>query len=110
MRLVRYETEDGWKFQSWIPEHLPASEAEKGIPHNPPDTTRIDWSEVERELNNLLIDRDIITLKDVNDNSGVLGNTILSIIQPRLIELYKENPGYKKSFNGKLNSPNKEAR
>lgn len=109
MRLVRYETEDGWKYQSWIPEHLPVSEAEKGIPHNPPDPSRLDWGAIERELNNLLIDRDIITLKDVNDHSGVLSNTILSVIQPRLIELYKENPGYKKSPNG-MQGSNKEAR
>ena len=102
MRLVRYETDDGWKYQSWIPDNMPALEAEKGIPHNPPDVTRLDWNGIQREINNLLIDRELITLKDVDNHSGMLGNTILKTILPKLIELYKENSGYIKSPNGKI--------
>lgn len=110
MRLVRYETEDGWKFQSWIKDDMPVSEAEKGLPHNPPDISSLPWEDIKRELHNLLLDRDLITLKDVDDSPGMLGNTILKIIQPRLVALYKENPGYKKSPNGKVVANNKEAR
>ena len=108
MRLVRYTTEDGWKYQSWITEEMLVSESEKGIPHNPPDVTRLPWGDIKREMHNLLIDRNLITLKNVDENPGMLGNTILKIIQPRLVALYKENPGYKKSPNGIHN--NKEAR
>lgn len=110
MRLIRYTTEDGWKWQSWITEDMVASEAEKGIPHDAPDTSRLPWGDIERELHNLLLERGLITLKDVNDNAGMLNNTILKVIQPRLVALYKENPGYKKSPNGKVVANNKEAR
>lgn len=98
MRLIRYENVDGYLYQAWIPENSPASDAEKGVPYNPPDVNRLDWDAIKRELNNLLVKRDIITLKDV-DVSGALSGTILSVIQPKLIELYKEQSGYKKSIN-----------
>lgn len=109
MRLVQYITEDGWKYQSWITEEMLVSEAEKGIPYDSPDTNRLPWEDISRELHNLLLDRGLITLKDVDDNPGMLGNTINKIIQPRLVELYKENPGYKKSPNGKIIANKKEA-
>ncbi len=109
MRLVQYETEDGKKYQSWIKDDMFVSEAEKGLPYNPPDVSRLPWADIECELHNLLLDRGLITLKDVDNNSGMLGNTILKIIQPRLVALYKENPGYKKSPNGKVIANNKEA-
>ena len=103
MRLVQYEDEDGKLFQSWITENMSLSEAEKGLPHNPPDLSRLDCDAVWREINNLLIKQSIITLKDVGDNNNVLSNTILGAILPKLIELYKEQPGYTKaSQNGHL--------
>lgn len=100
MRAVRYEDEDGFMHQSFIKEDMPLSEAHMGIPHEPPDITRLDWQEIQKEINNLLLERDLITLKDVSNQRGALENTIKAIIIPKLIQLYKENPGYQKSLNG----------
>ena len=112
MRLVRYEDDDGYLYQAWIPENAPASDADKGIPHNPPDVERLDWDVIKRELNNLLIKRNLITQKDI-DTSNALAGTIATVIQPKLIELYKEQPGYKKTVNkspnGQVTGHHKEA-
>ncbi len=104
MRLVRYEDEDGFAHQSFIKENMPLVDAHMGVPHDPPDITRLDWQAIQVEINNLLLERDLITLKDITNKRGMLENTIKSIIVPKLIQLYKENPGYKKSPEKK--SPN----
>lgn len=111
MRLVRYENEDGFLRQGFIKENMPASDADKGIEYNPPDLNRIDWDAVKREINNDLIKVDLITLKDVAKVNSPLSNIILSAIRPKLIQLYKEQSGYKKNHNNKsLNgTPIKEA-
>lgn len=98
MKLVQYKDERGYLYQSFVPENFPISEAEKGIPNNPPDLDRLDWDAIRRELNNLLVNRNLITLRDI-DTSGGLSNAILSTILPKLVELYKEQPGYQKSPN-----------
>ncbi len=95
MKLIKYE-EDGFIKQSFIPHDMNVEDADKGIPNNPPDLLRLDWKEIAKELNNLLIERNLITLKDIAEH-GSLQNTILSIIKPKIVELYKEHPGYVQS-------------
>lgn len=104
MRLVRYEDESGFLHQSLIREDMPLSDAHMGVPHDPPDLTRLDWQEIQKEINNLLIERNLITLKNIS--RGALENTIKSVIIPKLIQLYKENPGYKVSPNQISSSQN----
>ena len=98
MRLVQYEDERGWLHQAYITEDMPISDAEKGLPNDPPDLDRLDWDTIKRDLNNLLVRRGLITQKDV-DSCTMLSGTILSTIMPGLIQLYKEQPGYQKSPN-----------
>lgn len=100
MRLVSYETENGFKHQSLITQNMPLADAHMGVPYDPPDVTRLDWDEIQKELNNLLIERNLITLKDIAHQRGILENTIKSVLVSRLIQLYRENPGYQKSPDG----------
>ncbi len=101
MRLVQYEDEQGFLHQSLIKENMPLSDANMGVPVDPPDITRLDWLEIQREINKQLIDRNLITLKDIVHQKSGLENIIKSVIVRKLIQLYKENPGYQPSPNGK---------
>lgn len=105
MQKVKWTDEDGLNHLSLITNNMSYSDVEKGLPHDPPDLTRLDWDEIVRELHNLLLDRGIITLRDINELK-MLNNSILKVIAPRISELYREQTGY--DTNNGTNNGNKE--
>ena len=70
-------------------------EIDQGIPHNPPDLRVLDCSGISKEINNLLVRRQVITIRDINENNNLLSNTILKVILPKIIQLYKEQDSLK---------------
>jgi len=91
MKLVKYEDMEGWKRQSYIKEDMPDNEAPMGVPNDVPDLRQIDMNEALRELNNLLFDRGIFTLKDVSQKQNQLRNAVELIFFKRVFDLYKNN-------------------
>jgi len=90
MKLVKWMNGDGWLQQSFIKNNMPNSKADLGIPHNPPDLRQIDCEGALQELNELLIQRELITLDDLNKNPNMLQNSILSVFHRRILDLYKQ--------------------
>lgn len=90
MRLVQWTDAEGYKHQSYIKDDDSDDMAEKGIRHEPPDLSRIDWKEVEKELHNELITRGLISWADVQAQQTTLGPAILAVLKRRLITLYRE--------------------
>lgn len=90
MRLVQWTDSKGYVRQSYIKDDDPDEMAEKGIRHEPPDVSRIDWSEVERDLHNELVQRGLISWKDVQAQQNTLGPAIQAVLKRRLIALYRE--------------------
>ena len=91
MRLVKTKDNQGWLHNFWVFGDAPDTEAEQGIPHDPPDFTQLDWQgEICKELHNLLINRNLITWDDVlKDGAKGLDNAIRGIILPKLKAHYK---------------------
>ena len=89
MKTVVYE-DGGWLRQSMVKDTMSPLDGHKGIPHNPPDITELDWNEIMRELNNLLVQRDLINKKDLN-GQGInhLRNAVQVVITNKIIMLYK---------------------
>lgn len=90
MKLVKFHDENGWKKQAWIREDMPDDQAYMGIPQNIPDVRQIDMEETLRELNNLLFDRGIFTLKDVQQKHNQLRSAVEQCFFPKVLQLYKE--------------------
>ena len=90
MQRVRVVDADGYMHQYLVTDSTPDEEIEKGLPCDPPDVRQLDWNEIARELHNLLLRRGLVTLDDVNAQQNAVGNTILSVIRPRVIALYKQ--------------------
>jgi len=90
MRLAKWIDEKGYHRQSWIKDDDPDSMATSGIRHEPPDLSRIDWADVERELHNELVKRGLISWKDVQAQQNTLVPLITSLMKRRLITLYRE--------------------
>lgn len=89
MKTIDYVDRDGYKRKRIIRNNVPDEEAHRGIPLEPPDLAQVDWDEIQRDLHNRLMDRDLITMKDVR-HLKTLQNAITSIIQPKVVALYKQ--------------------
>lgn len=100
MKLVVTEDKRGYLHRYFITDDMKEKDAEKGIPDDPIDLNQLDWDEIQRELHNLLVKRAIISVKDV-EAMRHLSNTILSVLQPRLISLYKLKSAELNKFGGK---------
>jgi hypothetical protein len=90
MRIVVVPDKHGFLRRYKIRDDMLDIEAEAGIPVNPPDVSTLDCEEIMRELNNLLVERNLITLNDVAASQQTLNNTILAVLQPRIVNLYKQ--------------------
>lgn len=100
MKLVITEDKRGYLHRYYITDDMKEKDAEKGIPDDPIDVEQLDWDEIKRELHNLLVKRAIINIKDV-PTMRHLSNTILSVLQPRLVGLYKLKNAELNKFGGK---------
>jgi len=87
MRRVEYTDEHGYK-------HVVLLRAEDedprvGIPVGPPDLRELDWDEFKRDLNNILVDRGLLTWDDVISQQNGLRGAIQQAMRNRLALLYK---------------------
>jgi hypothetical protein len=90
MRLVQWTDSRGYVRQSFIKDDDPDDMAKKGIRHEPPDLTQIDWDDVQRDLHNELVKRGLISWRDVQVQQSTLGPAIEAVLKRRLIALYRE--------------------
>lgn len=97
MKLVQYKDKDGFLHQSLIRDNMKLTNAHYGIPDDPPDLRQLDWDAIVRELNEQLIAQNLITLADITQ--GTLSNTILRVIQNKIVQLYKQQ-SYVQNQNG----------
>jgi len=90
MKLVTWEDGRGYKYQSYLPDNADDNMAPSGVPHNPPDLGEIDWTEVEKEIHNALVEQGLITWQDVMKQQNTLVPVIVSAIKRRLLALYRK--------------------
>ena len=72
MKLIKWTDERGWLRQSWIGDNESEDQAPEGIPANPPDLSQLDYEEIFKELNNLLVERGLITFlgREISETEG----------------------------------------
>lgn len=90
MKLVKWEDGNGYLRQSYVMEGDPDSAAPKGLPHEPPDLSEINWDEVQRDLHNALLEQGLTTWQDVQAQQNTLGPMIVSALKKRIIALYRK--------------------
>lgn len=91
MRLVTWYDDDGFKRQAYVRDNDPDEAGPKsGIKHEPPDMRALDYDEIARDLNNLLVERGIITWADVQKNDNALLNAVKTVMKRRIIALYRQ--------------------
>lgn len=91
MRLVTWYDEDGFLRQAYGRDEDPDDIVQEiGLRHEPPDMREIDWDEVAKELNNLLVQRGLITWLDVQKQDGALLNTVKTVLNRKILALYRQ--------------------
>jgi hypothetical protein len=56
---------------------------------SPPDLRGLDWAAIVRELHNLLVDRGLITWKDVQVSQNGINSALMTVLKNKIINLYK---------------------
>jgi len=89
MRLVTWTDEDGYRHQSLLRDNDPDTDALYGIPQDPPDLHALDWEGIIREMHNLLLDRGLITWRDVQASHNGVTAVIQTVLKRKMVELYR---------------------
>lgn len=90
MRLVVWTDRAGWKRASWVRDNDPDTAAERGVPVPMPDLGSLDWEEVKKDINNMLVDQRLFTWRDVQRQQTGVTNAVRAAIVRRVVQLYKE--------------------
>ncbi len=89
MRTVIIIDRFGYKRAYLCTDDMSDDEAEQGIPQAPPDLDLIEWEEVKKNLNNILVDRGIFTLADVYQAQNAVTSACKSVMKNRIVNLYR---------------------
>ena len=93
MKIIKYDS-DGWMMQSIIKNDMSEEDVNSGIPLNPPDIRSLDWEEIKRELNSLMVERGLITFDNLNGGGHqLLVSAVQSVITKKIVQLYKDIGG-----------------
>ncbi len=79
----------GYKRAYLCKDDMSEDEAEQGIPQTPPDLDLIEWEEVKKQLNNILVDRGIFTYADVCQARNAVTGACKSVMKNRIVNLYR---------------------
>lgn len=90
MRHVIITDKQGFKSRMLIRDSDGDEAAERiGVPAGPPDVRRIDWEQVQREINNLLVENGFFTWDQLMQSPTGL-NIVTLPIRRQLSALYRE--------------------
>lgn len=89
MKAVIWVDEHGHKRRSLIKDTDGVEMARFGIPAEPPDVVSLfDWTGLQQELTDILIDQGLLTWTDVQHNQAGL-QAAINVFKRRLISLYR---------------------
>lgn len=89
MRRVTYTDKFGYKKVSLVRDTDPDDLAPMGVPLGPPDLSLVDWEEVKKDLNNMLVDRGILNYIDIQRNSSAVSSCVRSCLTSKIVNAYK---------------------
>lgn len=90
MKLLIYSDSDGYNQASLV--RNTDSDPTLGLLQSPPDIRQLDWAGITRDIHNKLLERGLITLKDIQVRNVEFNQVIMSSVVKPIFGLYqKEN-------------------
>lgn len=87
MKIVEYIDQNGLRQRSLIKE---GDRPEWGIHLSPPDVNRLDWQEIKVNLHNLLLDKQLLGMEDIQRHQQEFITCIVTALKKPLTRLYQE--------------------
>lgn len=88
MKELTFTDKDGFNHKSLVRDT--DTDPSVGILKSPPDLRQLDWQEISRNIHNALLERDLITIQDVQIRSTEFNQIILAKVGKRIFALYQE--------------------
>lgn len=88
MKLVTYTDENGFNHNSLLRDG--DTDPAAGLLQSPPDLRQLDWEEIARVIHNKLLERGLLTLKDVQIRSTEFNQIILASVGKKILALYQQ--------------------
>lgn len=80
-------TRNGFNYISLIRDN--DTDPTTGIIQSPPDVQQLDWESIQRNLHNTLLERGLLTLKDVQIRQNEFNKIVLAAVGKPLLKLYQ---------------------
>lgn len=93
MRLVQWTDDNGYYRLSYVRDDDPDEIAPQGIPVDMPEVKSLDWDRIVRDIHNELVEKRLLTWKDVQESQRGITNTVNTTIRRRLIVLFRTHDG-----------------
>lgn len=87
--MVKWTDQEGFNHLSLLRESDPDDLAPSGVVQSPPDLRSLDWQAIVKELHNLLVERGLITWRDVQISQNGVNAVITTVLKKKIIDLYK---------------------
>lgn len=65
MRTVEWTDKNGYRHRSLVRDTDPDSAAPNGIQQDPPDLALLDWTGIQRDMHNAMVEREVSTWGDL---------------------------------------------
>jgi hypothetical protein len=89
LKRITWTDEKGYDRAALLPAYLPDSQAEYGIPSEPPNTDALDWDAIKRDLHNQLLDAGLLTWIDVQKNQDKVTTICRRVLAKPVLNLYR---------------------
>lgn len=88
MKLLTYTDSDGFTYQSLVRDN--DTDPSIGLIQSPPDLRQLDWDAIARNIHNALLERELLTIQDVQIRSAEFNQIILAKVGKRIFALYQQ--------------------
>lgn len=88
MKKVIYTDENGFNHNSLLRDS--DTDPAAGLLQSPPDLRQLDWDEITRIIHNKLLERGLLTIKDVQIRNNEFNQIILASVGKKIFALYQQ--------------------
>lgn len=88
MKLVTFTDSDGYRHKSLVRDG--DTDPSIGLIQSPPDLRQLDWTEIARQIHNKLLERGLLTLKDIQVRNSEFNQVVMSTVVRPIHGLYQE--------------------
>lgn len=92
MKLVDFTDANGYNHKSLIRDN--DTDPTIGLIQSPPDLRRLDWESIARNIHNALLERGLLTVKDLQVRQTEFNQIVLARVGKQIFTLYQQQENH----------------